>query len=317
MRTHASIGTMPSILIALTGCSLLAAAPVATAQTRTLPGTDITATECVGCGEAEMRSLAHALMPGHHHFYDVQANVLRAFRKVCESDPVLGRPGRDDRARDRAPRTAPEPSSWAACPWPAWVFETTPDARVQEEFDAVAGIWRATNGTMKANVEVPIGAFEGIPGGLRDARELAGNVNMMAAIEHQLELNRVGNPLLFWLERLAQRLDRVIGGRDDIVFRVVIKFPDGSSCSFTASENAGNQVTLEPRSCTSSGGQWIPAVGEQAAVNGGAWSPEPNGLTLADWATYFRRLNIPVSGGGDRILSCSWIGDQPMGCVRY
>jgi hypothetical protein len=314
MRMHALHTPLRFVSTALAGALLLAAASTATAETRTIPGTDVTATDCPGCSEAQMRTIVGTFDYGHHHFYDLSARVLRSFRKNCEQDPWLGRPEGND--RDRKPRPEGEPApSFFGCNGTVLVFETIPNHVIQQQFDAMSGIWHATGGTMKATFEVPISEFEGAPGSLTDVRQIAGNTNMIAAIESQIERNMVGNQLLAWLESVGQRADRFVQAREDIMFRIVVVAPNGV-CAFTTSENAGNQATFESRSCMSAGGNWIPAQGEQQLTAGGSWSAESNGLTLADWASYFAQLQIPVTGSGDRIMSCSRIGDQPVGCVK-
>lgn len=292
MRMHASRTPLRIVSTALAGAMLLAAASTATAETRTIPGTDVTATACVGCNEADMRGQVNLLGYGHHHFYDVPGNSLRSFRMSCEQDPWLGRPGGDDRGTKPKPESDPSPSSMV-CNGTVLVFEAPPDQRIFEEFDFAVKLHQLSGGSMKTRVVATASDMAEIMPFTTTAQDVAGDTNTRGQIETYLRTSGLAPSLVRGVQTGQSFLLAMLNVTDGSEVVIEYRMNDGSYCEFVW--KAASQAAFVPRSCRSPGNQVVVEDTEFDRFSGD-WEPEagPYAYSGGGWIDYFRSIGVDV-----------------------
>jgi hypothetical protein len=317
MRMHALHKPLRFTSLAFAGSLLLSMASTATAETRTIPGTDVTATACVGCTEADMRGQVSYLGYGHHHFYDVPGNTLRSFRMSCEQEPWLGRPGGDDRSAKPKPESGPSPSSMA-CNGTLLVFEAPPDQRVFEEFDFAVKLHQLSGGSMKTRVVATAADMAGIMPFSATAQDVAGDSNLRAQIETYLRTTGLAPTLVRGVQTGGSFLLGMLNVTDGSEIVIEYRMNDGSYCEFIW--KASSQASFVPRSCRSPGNQLVPEDTEFDRFSG-KWEPEagPYAYSGGGWIDYMRDIGVDVSlySGVPEYESCSYRAGKLISCVQY
>lgn len=248
------------------------------------------AARCEGCSASGMRAKAISLGIGTHIISSLSTNTMKSFYVWSERDSY---------------RTGPK----------FFAMETGVPADLEETFVVAREFYQATNGTMRGVVEVNADdlGVAGLNGA--SAYVVMSDYALKGRLADRLghgNLPGVFNNLDRAGEKMVQGAFAFIGVSGGSI-EITVRMSDGSKVVFRQStENASTEYQAD-RSRTPDG-QPIPEA--NSAEYQGTWYGGGNqgfNDNMRDLANYLDKLGASITfndGGGGRVLSCSWDGEE-------